>query len=45
MVRQEGLEPPRLATPDPKSGVSAISPLTQQCKIGGTGGIRTLGRV
>ena len=26
MVRAEGLEPSRLATPDPKSGVSAISP-------------------
>ncbi len=23
MVRMEGLEPPRLAAPDPKSGVSA----------------------
>ncbi len=27
MVRERGLEPPPLAGPDPKSGVSAISPL------------------
>ncbi len=26
MVRVEGLEPPRLAAPEPKSGASAISP-------------------
>lgn len=26
MVRLAGLEPVRLSTPDPKSGVSAISP-------------------
>jgi hypothetical protein len=29
MVRERGLEPPPLAGPDPKSGVSAISPLAQ----------------
>ena len=26
MVRMRGLEPPHLTAPDPKSGVSAISP-------------------
>jgi hypothetical protein len=26
LVRVEGLEPPRLAAPEPKSGASAISP-------------------
>jgi hypothetical protein len=30
MVRERGLEPPPLAGPDPKSGVSAISPLAQR---------------
>jgi hypothetical protein len=30
MVRERGLEPPPLTGPDPKSGVSAISPLAQQ---------------
>ena len=29
MVRERGLEPPPLAGPDPKSGVSAIPPLAQ----------------
>ena len=29
VVRERGLEPPPLAGPDPKSGVSAISPLAQ----------------
>ncbi len=29
MVRERGLEPPPLTGPDPKSGVSAISPLAQ----------------
>ena len=29
LVRERGLEPPPLAGPDPKSGVSAISPLAQ----------------
>jgi hypothetical protein len=30
MVRERGLEPPPLTGPDPKSGVSAISPLARQ---------------
>src|SRR5712672_1967907 len=30
MVRERGLEPPPLAGPDPKSGVSAISPLARR---------------
>ena len=33
MVRERGLEPPPLAGPDPKSGVSAISPLAQSYEL------------
>ena len=34
VVRTRGLEPPRLAAPDPKSGVSAIPPRAQRLFTG-----------
>jgi hypothetical protein len=36
MVREKGLEPSPLAGPDPKSGVSAISPLAQRKRAAAT---------